>query len=97
MKRLEFIRKSPLALIGLLFIPMFKNTENKNRRVEYYEDGWKNIDFENIKKDMYIQMFEPDGAPVVMGWKNKKPIYGALVIKSPYQHKGVLTINIKIL
>lgn len=97
MKRSDFIKKSPIVLIGLLFIPMLKSIDNKNRRVEYYDNGWKSIDFEQVEKEMYIQMFEFDGSPVVMGWKKDKPMYGATVTKSPYMYKGILTINTRIL
>jgi len=95
MNRSDFVKKLPLLLTGLLFIP---NITSNTRRVEHYNDGWKGIDFKNVKKDMYIQMFESDNKPVIMGWKNGNPMYGARAISDAYIGKsGVLTFESKIL
>lgn len=95
MKRSTFIKSLP-ALIGLISLPFF--FKNDMRRVEYYDNGWKKIKFKNVKKNMYVQMFESTGETVVMGQKEGKDIYGALVTKSSYAGKGgVPTFNTEIL
>jgi hypothetical protein len=94
MKRSAFIKRGLLGFVGLLFVVVPKNNYN---RVEYYDNGWEKVEFENIKKDMYIRMFEPDDEPVIMVWKNEKPIYGAFADCDAYIREGIPVVMIKTL
>lgn len=107
MKRKNFIKTSITGIIGLFTIPFlfhstFVNTKNnKDRRIEYYDNdkkSWTEIKFKDVKKDMYVQMFEPNEQPVIMEYKNEKPMYGALVTKDTYIGKnGILIFEYKLL
>lgn len=92
MKRLAFIQRGLFGFAGLLFAVV----PNVNyRRVEYYDDGWKKVEFKNIKKDMYVRMFELDGEPVIMVWEKGKPMYGALADSDAYTREGIPVVMIK--
>ena len=95
MKRSKFIKSGLAGLVGILFfIPIHKN---ENRYFEYYNNGWKKVKFRDIISGMYVQGFEPDGTFIVMGWKEGKPMYGALVTKGTYVGKrGVLTFESRV-
>ena len=88
MNRLEFIKACTIAITGILIMPFSIFAGEQWRTVERYsKNGWQKINFKDIKKDMVVRMFNPDGSPVVMFYKKSKPIYKARVSKDVYKHK----------
>ena len=69
MKRSKFIKTGLMGFVGVLITGKLisaSKPDNQFRSVEYYDNGWHPIEFEQIKKGMYIRMFEPDGTPVTL-------------------------------
>ena len=80
MNRKQFIKNLGISAFIPVVAPVLANSKtNNNGHVEYYDNGWHNIKFENIKDGMYVRMFENNGESVIMGEKNGFPIYCATV------------------
>ena len=89
MKRFNFIKIMPMAIIGLLLAPKIKAKEEQYRKVQYYDNGWKDIEFEDMKDGMRIRMFEPTGEPVDLGSQS-------IIVGNAFQNEqGMWAVSIK--
>lgn len=99
MQRKDFIKKSSLGLMGLIFAPgmLLGNKPVITRTVQYWHSkkGWVEIPFNDVEEGMLVTMYESDGVQVVMKVDHGDPKYSAVVTKGTYlRPDGIPTFEV---